>query len=590
MAGLTGANPRTLLTLASTAVALAAADTYVVVLALTDMMSGVGLGLDNLQRAAPIISGFLLGYIAVLPLIGRLADLVPRSRILLGCLVVFVIGSGITALAVDLDVLVAGRVVQGVGGGGLVPATLALVADLWPPGRRGMPLGVVGAVQELGSVLGPLLGAAVLVVADWRAIFWLNVVLGVLLWVAIAVATRPFETAADGLLRDRGETAADGLLRDRGDSGEDRPLRPRLVTTVLGVVTVGLLWLTLAAPAALATDVYLGLPFVPVVGTSRLLTPIGLVTLGLALALVALTARRWWPPLRESDLPGALLLGTTLGCVVLTFSSADPETEVVGPLGYALLPVAVVTAIAYVWRHRTAVSPLVPRGTVRGRTGWALLVSLLVGVALVAVVVDVPLFSRLTTSGSQTDAAMELVKFLVAVPVGALLGGWVLRWVGDGLSAGVGLLLAASGLLVMSGWDRGSLAEVSSTITLALVGLGLGMALAPVNDAALADAPQHAHGTASSLVVVARMVGMVVGLALLTGIGLHRYYEAVDALPREQQTSGQALLDAALLQVHTVFVGAAGAAFVGALLALACLGIRRREGSGSLARGLGVEE
>ena len=180
MAGLTGANPRTLLTLASTAVALAAADTYVVVLALTDMMSGVGLGLDNLQRAAPIISGFLLGYIAVLPLIGRLADLVPRSRILLGCLVVFVIGSGITALAVDLDVLVAGRVVQGVGGGGLVPATLALVADLWPPGRRGMPLGVVGAVQELGSVLGPLLGAAVLVVADWRAIFWLNVVLGVL--------------------------------------------------------------------------------------------------------------------------------------------------------------------------------------------------------------------------------------------------------------------------------------------------------------------------------------------------------------------------------------------------------------------------
>ena len=590
MAGLTGANPRTLLTLASTAVALAAADTYVVVLALTDMMSGVGLGLDNLQRAAPIISGFLLGYIAVLPLIGRLADLVPRSRILLGCLVVFVIGSGITALAVDLDVLVAGRVVQGVGGGGLVPATLALVADLRPPGRRGMPLGVVGAVQELGSVLGPLLGAAVLVVADWRAIFWLNVVLGVLLWVAIAVATRPFETAADGLLRDRGETAADGLLRDRGDSGEDRPLRPRLVTTVLGVVTVGLLWLTLAAPAALATDVYLGLPFVPVVGTSRLLTPIGLVTLGLALTLVALTARRWWPPLRESDLPGALLLGTTLGCVVLTFSSADPETEVVGPLGYALLPVAVVTALAYVWRHRTAVSPLVPRGTVRGRTGWALLVSLLVGVALVAVVVDVPLFSRLTTSGSQTDAAMELVKFLVAVPVGALLGGWVLRWVGDGLSAGVGLLLAASGLLVMSGWDRGSLAEVSSTITLALVGLGLGMALAPVNDAALADAPQHAHGTASSLVVVARMVGMVVGLALLTGIGLHRYYEAVDALPREQQTSGQALLDAALLQVHTVFVGAAGAAFVGALLALACLGIRRREGSGSLARGLGVEE
>lgn len=559
-----GGNPRILLALASTAVALAAADTYVVVLALTDMMSGVGLGLDNLQRAAPIISGFLLGYIAVLPLIGRLADVISRSRILLGCLVVFVIGSGITAMAVDLDVLVAGRIVQGVGGGGLVPATLALVADLWPPGRRGMPLGIVGAVQELGSVLGPLLGAAVLVVADWRAIFWLNVVLGILLAVAIAAVTR--------------------------GSGEPDRGRPRIVTLVLGVVAVGLLWLTLAAPPSLATDVYLGLPFVPFAGDSRVLTPIGLVTALLALLLLLVTRRSWWPPLRDSDLPGALLLGTTLGCIVLTFSSADPEKEVVGPLGYALLPVAVVAALLYVWRHRTAASPLVPRGTVRGRTGWALVISLLVGVALVAVVVDVPLFSRLTSSGSQTDAAMELVKFLVAVPVGALLGGWILRWVGDGLSAGVGLVLAAGGLFVMSGWERGALDTLGATFTLAVVGLGIGMALAPVNDSALADSPQDAHGTASSLVVVSRMVGMVVGLALLTGVGLNRYYAAVEALPREQQTSGQALLDAALLQVHTVFIGAAAAALVGAILAFTFLGIRRREGSGSLARGFGVEE
>src|SRR5690606_22435599 len=130
-------------------------------------------------RATPIVSGFLLGYVSVLPLVGRLADLVARQRILLGCLAIFVVGSVVTALAVELPVLVSGRVLQGVGGGGLVPATLALVADLWPADRRGTPLGVVGAVQELGSVLGPVLGAAVLAVADWRAIFWLNAAAGV---------------------------------------------------------------------------------------------------------------------------------------------------------------------------------------------------------------------------------------------------------------------------------------------------------------------------------------------------------------------------------------------------------------------------
>ena len=178
-------NRMPLLAAASVAVALAAADTYVVVLALTDMMAGVGIGIDSLQRATPIISGFLLGYIAVLPLIGRLSDLLDRHRVLLGCLVVFVIGSAITALSVEMPVLVTGRVLQGVGGGGLVPATLALVADRWPVERRGTPLGVVGAVQELGSVLGPVLGAVILAWSGWRAIFWANVAAGILLYAVI---------------------------------------------------------------------------------------------------------------------------------------------------------------------------------------------------------------------------------------------------------------------------------------------------------------------------------------------------------------------------------------------------------------------
>ena len=523
------------------AVALAAADTYVVVLALTDMMRGVGVGIESLQRATPIISGFLLGYVAVLPLVGRVTDLVDRQRVLLACLAVFVVGSMLTALAADLPVLVGGRVVQGVGGGGLVPATLALVADLWPAGRRGVPLGVVGAVQELGSVLGPVLGALVLAVADWRMIFWLNALAGVVLAVAVALV---------------------GRVR----------WRPRPVPTAVVLLALAVGWLALAAPERLVTDVTLGVPFVPLgESDARLATPIGVVAVGLALVALAVVGRALAPVLRAADLPGAVLLGGALGCVVLTFAAADPAREVVGPLGWVLLPVALALAVGYAVRHARVPHPLVPRGTLAGRGVWAVVTSALVGVALVAVVVDVPLLARLVHTRSETGASLVLLRFLLAVPVGALLGGWALRRLGRGVVSGVGLALAAGGLAVMATWGRGSLAEVGSTLVLAAVGLGTGLSLAPVNDAALAAAPERAHGTASALVVVARMMGMVVGPSLLTAVGLHRYYATVAAAPDPSDTA--VLLDAALVQVRSVFAGAAGAAGLGALCSLA-LGVR----------------
>jgi MFS family permease len=544
---LRSASPRALLAAGSIAVLLAAADTYVVVLALTDMMAGVGLGIEALQRGTPIISGFLLGYLAALPLAGRIVDVLDSARVLLGCLAIFVVGSVVTALAVELDVLVVGRFVQGVGGGGLVPATLALVAALWPADRRGTPLGVVGAVQELGAVVGPVLGAVILAVAGWRAIFWFNAAAGAVLFLVVRVLARPERASGPPLLR--------------------------LGVPVLGVVVAALGVLTLAAPEVLATDVTLGVPFVPFSGTSRVLTPIGLAT-GVGLLLLAAgTARRWLPVLLRTDLPGAALLAVTLGSLVLTFSSADPAQAVVGPLGVYLLPLGGVAGVALVLRQRMAAAPLVARGVLRGRGAVAVVVSLLVGAALVAVVVDVPLLARLTLTSSQTTAALVLVRFLVAVPVGAVLGGWALRRLGGGVVAGSGLLLAAVGLFVMSGWGAADLAStVSATVVLAAVGLGLGLALAPVNAAALEVAPAEAHGVAGALVVVARTVGMVVGLALLTTVGLHRYYRAVAALP--DQGDASALLDTALVQVHTVFQGGALAALAAAGVALA-LGLRR---------------
>ncbi len=508
------------------------------------MMSGVGVGIESLQRATPIISGFLLGYVAVLPLIGRLADLISRQRVLLGCLAIFVIGSAITALAVDLPVLVTGRFIQGVGGGGLVPATLAIVALLWPADRRGMPLGVVGAVQEIGSVLGPLLGALVLTIADWRAIFWLNAILGIVLAIAVVL------------------------------TGREPLKRPRWLPLATGLLAAACGALALIAPESLTTSVSLGVPFIPIGDSdSRVLTPIGVTALGLLGLTAVLTADRWWPVLRRADLPGAVLLGGALGFVILTFAVAEPEREIVGPVGFTLLPIAGVFVVLYFIRHRTAREPLVPRGTIRGRGPAALVVSALVGVALVSVVVDIPLLARLTMTNSQTVAALVLVRFLVALPVGAVAGGWLLRRFGDGLVTSVGLAIAAGGLTVMSTWGEGSLDGFWSYVVLIAVGIGVGLAIAPVNNAILADCPPEAQGTASALVVVARMVGMVVGLALLTAVGLNRYYASVAALA--DQTDATALLDAGVVQVQSVFLGAAIAAGIGAVVGLS-LGLRRR--------------
>src|SRR5829696_419251 len=371
-AGVSGARDRPALpvvVLATLAVLVTAADTYVVVLALPDILTGVGVGLDELQRATPIIGGFLLGYTATLPLLGRLADLRGRVPVLVGCLLLFALGSLLTATADALGPAILGRGLQGIGAGGLVPATLALVADRWPPERRALPLGVVGAVQEAGAVLGPLAGAAVLAAADWRAIFWLNLLLGLALAVGAAV------------------------------TGGVRRLDP--LGLGLAAFTALAVGLQLAAPAVLAEDVTLGLLYVPVLESVDWTTPLLLVGIVAGVALIArslahpagavLALRGLRRLAREVDVLGSALAVVALGSLVWSFAAADPATQIVAH-GPVLLPVAVVAGVVFVWHERRTPEPVLPLAALRPAGAWgALLVNLFVGAALVAALVDIPL-------------------------------------------------------------------------------------------------------------------------------------------------------------------------------------------------------
>lgn len=553
---------RLLLALAAVAVAFAAADTYVVVLALPDMMTGVGVPIDQLQRAAPIVSGFLLGYVAMLPLIGRIADLRGRVPVLVMALVLFAVGSLVTTLAYDMPSIVAGRFLQGVGGGGLVPATLALVADLYPVERRGVPLGVVSAVQEIGSVLGPLFGALVLSVADWRAIFAVNLAVGLVLVAAVrAVAPRA-----------------------------ERAPRPRvdLVGVLLLLVTVVAGGVVFLRPPALMRDLTWGQLFIPFAGDGRWLTPVGAVAVAALVLLLAwcwlapqplLDLRGWVRVLLDADLVGALLLALALGGVILAFATADPKIEVFSPRGRWYLLGAVVAAGAFAWHVRRAADPLVPRGALRRTPAWgALVVSFFVGAALIAALIDIPLFARTTVyPDDQLPAALVLVRFLLALPVGAVLGGYLIRTLSPGIVTAGGMALAATGFVLMTRWGLTTVEEPVANVALVVGGLGFGLALAPVNAALLASTDDDVHGVASAFVVVARMVGMLVGISALTTVGLRRYYSEQLAIPPVQDVCdgrsrckafSDLLRVAGIAQEHAVFWGAAGCAVVAGVLAL----------------------
>lgn len=557
---------RLLLGLAAVAVAFAAADTYVVVLALPDMMASSGLSAEDLQRGAPIISGFLLGYVAMLPLIGRIADLRGRLPVLVGSLIVFALGSLVTAAAYDLPSMVTGRVLQGIGGGGLLPATLALVADLYPPRQRGVPLGVVGAVQEFGNVLGPLYGAVVLAFGTWRDIFLINLAVGLVLALVI-----------------RRSGAAGPAL------GTGWRRRVDWVGALLAAGVVGSVLLVMLEPAQLVDDVTAGLAFLPVAGTSRWLSPLAITALVLGLLFLArcLTAasplvdlRSWRALMRHVDVGGAILLGLALAGVILAFATADPEVQVFSPAGPWLLMGSALAAAGFWRRNRSVKNPLVPPGALSATPAWgAMVVSFFVGSALIAALVDIPIFARITVyNDSQLGAALVLVRFLVGLPVGAFLGGWLTHRIPAGVVTAAGMAASCIGFAWMSQWGLESLRSPLATVPLVLGGLGVGLAMAPVNAALLSATDSAVHGVTSALLIVARTVGKLVGISALTTIGLRRYYAVQGDLPAPKDVCPDGssrcpefsliLREAGLTQLQTIFLGAAICCVVAGVVAL----------------------
>lgn len=434
---------------------LGAIDLTVIASILSTIIPDLGVNTADIDRYIWVVNGYLIAYVVAIPLVGRLSDVFGRQPAFVACLGIFAAGSVLCAMADSLSELVVGRTIQGLGGGGLLPVTIALAGDVLPRRMRLAGIGLVSAVDTLGWVLGPTWGAVVVgllpnVDQPWRWVFWLNLPF---LLIALAAILRGFPHRA--------------------------PMRRREAVRAIDV------------PGALLLAIAL-------IGSNLALASGGEVG---AQAGSGLRALGGTPNPLADHIP--LLLGITLLAI-----------------------------IALVLWERRARLPILPVDLFRrGFFAATIIANFLVGSALMVGMVNVPVLVALVRDPDTVsrDSALLLAPLTLFIAIFALLSGPIADRIGTFhmTVAGVALtILGYSALYLLV--DRDNIAKMS--IGLALAGMGIGLLLAPLSAVALDASSGANRGAAASTALVFRLLGMTIGISLLTAAGVRRLQQLTGRL------------------------------------------------------------
>lgn len=431
-------SPRAILAIVAFGVFIAADDLTVVTTMLRPIISDLGIILpDGIDDAAWIVNAYLIAFVSVMPFMGRLSDVLGRRRVYMAAFVLFLAGSIVVPMSNSFGPFLFGRILTALGGGAMVPIGMAVVADVYAEGRRAKALGVLGGIETLGWVWGPLYGAMLVRFLSWRWQFYLNIPLAI---AGIALAWWGLQAFA----------------------------KPNTQTQIdwLGAAT-------------------------------------------LTIALVALNIA---------------LLGSA------EIQSVTGLDELTGRSSFDLRWLYVVAVVAVVWfiySQRRTLDPLIDFRLFRGRNlTAAVIINFLVGAALIIAMVNVPLIINvleLDIEGSAVVAGWVLSALTAAMAISSYLGGQITErtWYRPPVIAG--LIAATAAFLLMGFTWTAATPYTTMAWQLGILGFGLGLVTAPTSAAVVDAAPADRRGTAASLVVVLRLIGLSVGLSGLTAYGLMRF-------------------------------------------------------------------